>query len=155
MNPDDHGIPPTCGPKSDEPTAKPEGTEPGKTSAAAHLVSLSLEILSLAETGQDPERLRQLQGEVDAEQLRRIHEAMAIVRERDLQTALKSPEIWKEFFEPFQRAMRRTDLTFPEWLFLNKLAKQDFDRSWKSVLATKQSIEARLHPARRRNRLPA
>jgi hypothetical protein len=148
MNKANPGQPPSSTGPSAESTAKDRETE-----LEVYLRHLIGEIFRLARSGQDPARLSKLEREFDDFRLWQVERGLALLeRGPDLASLLEWHESAEARKQPYHLALRRTDLTVPELIFLKKLTEQNLEESRQALLAEKESIERERHPGRRRKR---
>ena len=113
---------------------------------------LEREALSLLESGQNEPRLRQLLVALDAERLRRIDQALALLIEHNPLRLLQLQESRTEIIKRVEPETKRNDLTIPEIFILRNIIAQQMHQEQKLLLAEKKCIEQKDRPSIRHRR---
>jgi hypothetical protein len=140
----DHETKPTDIPNIAGLGAKPQETSPRGARDISRLCAIAAEINALSESGEDMARLWHLRNEFDAEQLRQINEVLEMERKQHLPRLLEAEQTCAEIMRPFDQAINRTDLTFPEMLFLVKLHRKNTAQLLESLNDQKKQLEQKL-----------
>jgi hypothetical protein len=148
INKEDQDPPPNSADPSTESTAKDPATE-----IMSHVRDLISNIARLSRSGEDPGRLSDLKRELDDFQLRQIELGLSLFERKSDPAGLRErEEAVAAANQPYNLALRRTDLTVPELIFLYKWNEKILEEMRKSLLADKEAIERRRFPWMRRRR---
>jgi hypothetical protein len=143
--------------QSPKPSPRPPAPEAGSTpppqSSREYRQALLEEILTLARSGEDQLRLRQLLRALDAERLREIDKVLAPERAQAHSRLLEARRVSLDIMRPFEEASRREDLTVPELIFLAKVLQRHVRQLHRSLVAERELLEKKLWPGKAKRKL--